>query len=55
VVAKLQTHWVKTVKNALFWLNGSALWRNFGSGVVCVLAGEAVIPSAHPIDRTLTC
>ena len=27
VAAKLQTHWVKTVKNRPFWRNGSALWR----------------------------
>ena len=28
VVAKVQTHWVKTAKNRRFWRNGSALWRN---------------------------
>ena len=28
VAAKLQTHWVKNAGNRLFWLNGSALWRN---------------------------
>ena len=28
VLAKLQTHWVKTAKNRWFWLNESALWRN---------------------------
>ena len=27
VAAKLQTHWVKTVKNRPFWRNGSTLWR----------------------------
>ena len=27
VAAKLQTHWVKTVKNRPFWRNGSAFWR----------------------------
>ena len=28
VLAKLQTHWVKTAKNRWFWLNESALWQN---------------------------
>ena len=28
VVAKLQTHWGKRIQKLLFWLNGSAIWRN---------------------------
>ena len=29
VAAKVQTHWAKIAENVLFWLNGSALWRNW--------------------------
>ena len=29
VAAKVQTHWAKIAENGLFWLNGSALWRNW--------------------------
>ena len=29
VATKVQTHWAKIAENVLFWLNGSALWRNW--------------------------
>ena len=37
VLAKLQIHWATTVKNAPFWLNGSALSRNRQVHVRCLI------------------